>query len=69
MPRTLRVRSYRQRKAGACGKYSHATYMAGPTTGLPLQRSLLVMRFYFSGLAVAVFVPLRHRPERNDRND
>src|SRR5690242_17362314 len=48
MPRTLRVRSYRQRKAGACGRYSHATYMAGPTTGLPLQRSLLVLRFYFS---------------------
>jgi hypothetical protein len=43
--------------------------MAGPTTGLPLQRSLLVLRFYFSGLAVAVFVRLRHCPERNDRND
>ena len=68
MPGTLQVRSYRQRKAGACGGYSHRDLYGGPTTGLPLQRSLVVLRFIFPGLAVAVFCtsaasPRKERPQ------
>jgi hypothetical protein len=34
-----------------------------------LQRNLLALPYVFPGLAVAVFARLRHRPERNDRDD
>jgi hypothetical protein len=41
----------------------------GRRSGLPIQRNLLALPRAFSGLADAVFVRLRHRPERNDLDD
>jgi len=70
MPGTLQVRSYRQRKAGARGGYSHRDLYGGAddwaaASAQPGGTALL----FFPVWPLPCFVRLRHRPERNDRND
>src|SRR6266699_3870463 len=48
MPGTLRARSYRQRKAGARGRYAPRFIWRGRRPGLPIQRSLLALPRVFS---------------------
>jgi hypothetical protein len=61
IPGTLRVRSYRQQKAGARGRYSTAIYMAGlaPRSAISAQPAGTSM--HFPGLPLPCFVRLRHR--------
>ena len=54
MPGTLRVRSYRQRKAGARGRYSHRDLYGGPTTR-PANSAQP------AGIAECIFLPGRCR--------
>jgi hypothetical protein len=68
MPGTLRVRSYRQRKAGTCGRYSHRDLYGGADDWAAASAQPAGTALLFPGLAVAVFCaspasPRKERPQ------
>ena len=70
MPGTLRVRSYRQRKAGARGRYSHRDLYGGADNqACRFSAACWHCRVHFPAWPLPFFVCFRHRPERNDRDD